>query len=115
MVAIETDAPRDKAEGVAKDICMHIAFSRPAALERGEISPEEIERERAIYMEEVRSKPEDMREKIILGKLEKFFAGKVLPEQPWFKDDKQTVSKVLAAALGKNAKIAGFACFVIGT
>ena len=81
-----------------------------------EIPAEAVAREKAVIAdsEDVKSKPADKHERIIAGKLEKFYAGLALVEQPWFKDDKQTVAKVLAAELGPKAAIEGFALFLVG-
>jgi elongation factor Ts len=116
FAAVSTGAPTDKAQEFLKELGMHIVFSRPQALERSQIAAEAVERERAVYADsdEVKSKPEDRRAKIVEGKLEKFFAGVALLEQPWFKDDKTTVKKKLAEALGADAKVEGFALFAVG-
>lgn len=116
FAAIATSAASDKAQEFLKELGMHIVFSRPQALERSQIPAEAVERERAVYADsdEVKSKPEDRRAKIVEGKLEKFFGGVALLEQPWFKDDKTTVKKKLADALGADARIEGFALFVVG-
>ena len=114
LVSVTTGAERDKVRESLRDLCMHIAFNKPDGLARSEISPEMVERERAIYMEEVKGKPPEMAEKIVGGKLEKFFAGRILPEQPWIRDDKLTVQKALERTLGAGTKIEAFACFVIG-
>lgn len=116
LVAVESDAPAAKLQAFLKDLGMHVTFARPQALQREEIPAEAIEREKAVLAdsEEVKAKPEDKRERIIAGKLEKFYAGLALLEQPWFKDDKQSVAKVLAAELGPKARVKGFALFVVG-
>jgi elongation factor Ts len=116
LVAVESDAPAAKLQAFLKDLGMHVTFARPQALVREEIPAEAIEREKAVLAdsEDVKAKPEDKRERILAGKLEKFYAGLALLEQPWFKDDKQTVAKVLAAELGPKARIQGFALFVVG-
>jgi len=87
---------------------------KPSALTREEIPAAEVERERKIYLEseDVLAKPEDKREFIVKGKLEKYFAGAALLEQPWVLDDKLSVSKALVAALGKDARIEGFSLCV---
>jgi elongation factor Ts len=115
LVSVTTTADREKAREPLRDLCMHIAFNKPEGLSRAAISPETIERERAIYMEEVKGKPPEMAEKIVNGKLEKFLAARILPEQPWIRDDKTTVQKTLERVLGPGTKIEAFACFVIGS
>ena len=88
----------------------------PIANSRTEIPATEVERERAVLMElpDVKSKPKEMHEKILTGRMEKFFAERVLSEQPWVMDDKLTVQKAVEAALGKGSTIAGFARIQIG-
>jgi len=116
FAAVATNADSAKVQEFLKELGMHIVFSRPQALDRSQIAPEAIERERAVYAEsdEVLSKPEERREKIVQGKLEKFYGSIALLEQPWFKDDKSTVQKKLAEALGADAKIQAFALFAVG-
>lgn len=99
---------------ITKDLCLHIAALRPACLHREEVPSEDIEREKEIFRAEVANKPADIQDKIINGKLEKYYADRVLPEQSWVKDDKMTVQKALEQALGKGAKIEAFARFEIG-
>ncbi len=86
---------------------MHVAFHKPAAVSRTEVSKELVEKELEIYREQAKqdpkmaSKPPAMVEKILLGKLDKFYAEKCLLEQQWVHDDKQTVKQVLEAASKK--------------
>lgn len=116
LVAVDSDAPAAKLQTFLKDLGMHVTFARPQALVREEIPADAVEREKAVLAdsEDVKSKPQDKRERILAGKLEKFYAGLALLEQPWFKDDKLSVAKVLAAELGPSARIRGFALFVVG-
>lgn len=114
IVSVTTDADENVATAVLKELCMHIAVFKPTAADRTAIAKDAIERERSIYLEEVKTKSADMQEKIILGKLEKFYAESVLPEQKWFKDDSKTVQQVLQEVLGKGARIETFARFQVG-
>jgi len=68
------------------------------------------ERERAVILaaDDMKSKPENVREKMMGGRLNSFFAGCVLAEQPWIHDDKQSVGKALESALGAGTKIESF-------
>jgi elongation factor Ts len=117
IVSVTTEATDEVATAALKDLCMHIVFANPAGNSRAEIPADKVERERAIYLEEVQQqkKPAEMQEKIVTGKLEKFYADNVLSEQRWFKDDSKTVQKVLDETLGKGAKIEGFSRFQIGS
>lgn len=84
--------------GAARRLAMHIAFAAPRWTTRDEVPSDEIDKERAIYekLEEVESKPEQAREKIVEGMLGKrFFAENVLVEQPWIHEPKKTVGEAL--------------------
>jgi elongation factor Ts len=100
-----TKAGADLAETV-KELCMHIAFSKPVASARSEVAADVVERERAIYRDQVaqdpkmKGKPPQVLEKIIEGKVDAFFKEKVLPDQPWYKDAGKSVTQVLQAAGG---------------
>lgn len=113
LVSVTTDKG-DEAEAVIKDLCLHIAAIKPEYLTREEVPADDLEREKDIYREEVKGKPENIQEKILTGKLEKYYADRILPEQPWVKDDKTTVQKALEQALGAGAKIEAFSRFEIG-
>lgn len=113
LVSVTTDKA-DRAADVLKDLCLHIAAIKPEFLARSEVPAETLEREKEIYRVEVAKRPPDIQEKILAGKLEKFYADRVLPEQPWVKDDKSTVQKVLTKELGQGAAIAAFSRFEIG-
>jgi elongation factor Ts len=101
----ETDfvARTDEFRGLAKDVAMHVAFANPLAVSTEDLPAEVVERERRIYTEQVaqEGKPEAVRAKIVEGKLRKFYAETVLLEQPWVKDDKQTIGDLVKAASGK--------------
>lgn len=116
LVSVTTAADEDKAATFLKELSMHVVSKVPAplALTREEIPSAEVERERAIYLDEVKDKPADMQEKIVRGKLEKFYADVILPEQKWVFDDTKTVQKVLEERLGAGSKIVGFTHVRIG-
>ncbi|TAJ21792.1 MAG: translation elongation factor Ts [Planctomycetota bacterium] len=106
-------------EEILKQLCMHIVATKPVpeVLTRAEVPADAIERETAVLREsdDIKKKPAEMHDKIIQGRLEKFFAERVLPEQPWMLDDKLTVQKALVAATAPAAKIEAFARFQIGS
>lgn len=114
LVDVSSEAAEDKAAETLKELAMHAAVFKPTAASRAEVDPSDVERERAIYLEEVKSKPAEMQDKIVAGKIEKFYADIVLPEQKWFKDDTKTVQKVLEETLGKGTRVRSFARFQIG-
>ncbi|MEO2146991.1 MAG: translation elongation factor Ts, partial [bacterium] len=111
LVQVTSDKPDLE---VMRDLCMHIVVFSPASLDRSEIDESLVEREKAIIMEELSGKPAEIQEKIMGGRLEKFYAGQVITEQPWVKDDKQTVQKVLQATMGDGAQLTGFTRFEVG-
>jgi elongation factor Ts len=100
-------------EAVAKDVAMHIAFAKPKFMSRGEVAPDVIAAERKIL--EARAaesgKPPEIVAKMVEGGINKFLAEITLLGQPFVKDDKLTVEKMLAA---KGAKLAGYRFLVVG-
>lgn len=85
---------------LAKDICMHVAAMRPKALGVDDLDPAVVAKEREIQSEIARKegKPEKIIEKMVEGRLRNFYAEQCLTEQPFVKDDSQTVGKVAKAA-----------------
>ena len=114
IVCVATEAPEAAAAQVLRELSMHVLMNNPAAVTRAEVPAADLEREKAIYLEEVKGKPAEMQQKIVAGKLEKFYADRVLPEQKWIKDDSKTVQQVLEAALGKGTKVSAFTRVQIG-
>jgi elongation factor Ts len=121
MVEIETSDDKVAAADVLKqagaDIAMHITATKPLSLEREGIGPEIVEREKAIFAEQVKNKPANIVEKIVEGKMKKFYAENCLLEQQFVKDDSKTVAQVLsesAKEAGGDAKIKRFARFEVG-
>jgi len=113
----ETTAAADVLKQTASDIAMHITATKPMALDKADIAPETIEREKSIFAEQVKNKPANIIEKIIEGKIRKFFAENCLLDQPFVKDDSKSVAQVLAEAAkqaGGEAKIKRFVRFEVG-
>jgi elongation factor Ts len=118
-VNCETDfvAKNDVFESLVKDICMHIAATDPMAVSRETVPQEMIDREKKAYNEEFKDKPDNVRDKIIDGKMESFYKEVCLINQPFVKDNDQTIEDLLKNAitkLGENIKISRFARFAIG-
>ncbi|MDK2975894.1 MAG: elongation factor Ts [Candidatus Marinimicrobia bacterium] len=106
-------------QNFVKDVAMQIAASAPLAITREDVDPAIIEREKAIYKAQVihEGKPEHIAEKIVIGKLEKFYKENVLLEQPFFKDPEKNIETYLKETIGKlgeNIQIARFSRFVLG-
>ena len=121
MVQIETSdeatAAADVLKQTAADIAMHITATKPLALDKDGVSPETIEKEKAIFAEQVKNKPANIIDKIVEGKMKKFFVENCLVEQRFVKDDSKSVEQVLTEAAKQasgEAKIKRFVRFEIG-
>ncbi|MEG1832100.1 MAG: translation elongation factor Ts [Burkholderiaceae bacterium] len=98
---------------LGRDVAMHIAASKPKALDASGIASELLDAERRVAIEKAKEagKPEAMLEKIAEGTVQKFLKEVTLLSQPFVKDDKQTIEQLLKS---KGAKITGFTLFVVG-
>lgn len=121
MIKVETNdeatASNDALKQAATDIAMHITATKPIALSKDQIDPEVIEREKAIFAEQVKGKPENIIEKIVEGKMQKFYEENCLLQQPFVKDDSKTVEQVLTEAAkqaGGEAQMKKFVRFEVG-
>ncbi len=121
MVQMETDseqtASAEQLRQIANDIAMHVTAIKPLALDKDGISAEVIEGEKAIFAEQARNKPANIIDKIVEGKIRKFYSENCLLEQPFVKDDSKTVAQVLAdtaKAAGGEAKVKKFVRFEVG-
>jgi elongation factor Ts len=101
------------ADDVGKDVAMHIAFAKPRHLNKAEVPQETVAQERKIQEARAKEsgKPAEIAAKMVDGALNKFLGEITLLGQPFIKDDKQTVEKMLAA---KKAKVHAYAFFVVG-
>ncbi len=120
-VNCETDfvARTDDFQTFAKDVAMHIAASQPLAIDREGIAAAAVEKERAIYLEQAKNegKPEHIAEKIVEGRLEKFYQESCLLEQVFVKNPDQTVGELvteLTARIGEKVTVRRFERFVLG-
>ena len=117
MVAIESAKENDKLAEIAKDLCMHIVFQKPAALVRSEIPQADADRELEIYRAQMREdpkmakKPADVIDKIVEGKLGAYYKERVLTEQAWIRDDKLSVEQVLQQ---HGARVTAFTLLQVG-
>jgi len=110
IVSVTTSAKPEQAADVLKSLCQHVVVFRPSYANRSDVPASEVERERNVILaaDDMKSKPEGMREKIVVGRLNSFYAQQVLSEQPWILDDKQSVQKALEKVLGAGTKIVAF-------
>jgi elongation factor Ts len=120
-VNCETDfvARTDEFQGLVRNLAMHVAAMKPLAVRREEIDAETVAREQAIYLEQLKleGKPANLAERIVQGKLDKYFQGVALLEQLYVRDDKKTVETVVKEAiakLGENIVVRRFALFHLG-
>jgi elongation factor Ts len=115
----ETDfvAKNENFRNFVKDITLHIAAAIPLYVSRDQVPVQSIEREREIYRAQVADKPANIVEKIVEGKMDKFFASVCLLEQAFIKNQDQTVRDLVAskvAELGENIVIRRFARYAVG-
>jgi elongation factor Ts len=101
------------------DIAMHIAALDPRYVRREEVTPDMLEKEREIYSAQARAtgKPEPVIEKIVTGKMEKFYEENCLYEQHYIKDESVTIGEMITQAvakLGENISIRRFVRFKVG-
>jgi elongation factor Ts len=118
-VNCETDfvAKNDIFREFVKDLTLHIAAAHPIYVVRDEVPEAVIEREREIYREQVKDKPANVVEKIVDGKLDKFYGSVCLLDQAFIKDPDKTIKDLVAskiAELGENIVIRRFARFAVG-
>ena len=104
---------------LARDICMHIAASKPRFVSRDEVTEDVLEKEKEIYAAQARDsgKPEKIIDKIVIGKMDKFYEENCLLEQKFIKDSDNTVQDLIKqkiATLGENILVGNFCRFEIG-
>jgi elongation factor Ts len=120
-VNCETDfvARTPEFQGLVKDLAMQVAAANPRCVTREQVAPETVEGERNIYRAQASGsgKPAAVVEKIVDGKMEKFFADTCLLEQPFIKDPQKTVGQMVTDAvahLGENIVVRRFSRFQLG-
>ncbi len=119
LVALESAAPADKLKEIGHQLAMHVAAANPRAVSPADLDPELIARERAVLVEQAKTsgKPDAIIEKMVDGRLRKFYEEVALLEQVWVIDGESKVGAVVeAAAKAAGAPIAvkGFARFALG-
>lgn len=118
-VNCETDfvAKNEKFREFVKDITLHIAAAHPLYVNREEVPANLVESEKAIYEAQVKGKPANVIEKIVGGKLDKYYSTVCLMEQGFIKNPDQTVKELVAtkiAELGENIVIRRFTRYLVG-
>lgn len=112
----ETDfvAKNEEFKAMAYDIAMHIAATNPEFLKKDDIGEEARKKVAEVLADEVKDKPENMREKILEGKLNAYFAERILLDQPFVKDQNMTISAMIESAIqkfGERIEVGRFARF----
>ncbi len=117
----ETDfvARNEDFQALGKDLAMHVAAASPQYVRREEIPADVLEKEKEIQRHQLKEagKPEAMWDKILVGKLEKFYETVCLVDQFWVKDDKKRIHEMIterAAKIGEKVSVRRFARFVVG-
>jgi elongation factor Ts len=117
----ETDfvARTDQFQQLARDLAMHVVASRPQWLNREEVPGDAVEKEKSIYHEQMvnSGKPAQVVDRIVEGKLDKWFSDVCLLEQPFIKNPDRSVQDLITesvAALGENIRVTRFARLEIG-
>ena len=120
-VNCETDfvARTDAFQALGRDIAMHIAASNPLAINAEGIPADIVERERGVFREQVRNdgKPENLWDKIVEGKLKKFYQDNALLNQPYVKDPDKTVQELItevSSKTGENIVVRRFVRYALG-
>lgn len=112
-VAVAIDGDSDKIDEIGNKIAMHVAASKPEFLTIADVDADAVEREKKVFIESgaTAGKPEAVVEKMVQGRIHKYYAETVLEEQPFVMDPSKTVKEVVAEHGGK---LAGFAYYVLG-
>jgi len=120
-VNCETDfvAKTDEFKGFVRDIALHIAATNPQYITREEVPQEEVEKEKAILKQQAlnEGKPEKIVEKMVEGRIDKFYKEICLLEQPFVKDPDKTIESLVKeqiAKIGENINIRRYARFALG-
>ncbi len=119
LVALESAASKDKLNELGKKIAMHIAATQPQALSIDDVDPTSLERERAILIDQAKAsgRPEAIIEKMVEGRVRKFYEEVVLLEQAFVMDPSKRVQDIITEAakeLGSAIKLTAFERFALG-
>lgn len=103
QLGCETDfvAKNEEFVALAREIAMHVTALNPQYVSRAEVDAAALEKASAVFADEVKDKPEDLKEKILAGKLDAYFKEQILLEQPFIKNPERTVGDLLEEAVQK--------------
>jgi elongation factor Ts len=111
-------AKTDDFKQLAKELALQVAGRAPLYVRREDVPPVVVERERAVFLAQAADKPDNIKEKIVAGKLEAFFADVCLLDQPYIRDEKgKKVHELVSEAVAKlkeNITVSRFARFQVG-
>ncbi len=112
-VIVAINGGDDKVDEIGSKIAMHIAANKPEFMTIADVDPVAVEREKKVFIESgaTANKPENVVEKMVQGRINKYYAESVLEEQPFVMDPSKTVKQVVAEVSGK---LAGFAYYLLG-
>jgi len=115
----ETDfvARNEEFKNLASEIALHVAAANPSYVSREEVPDDAIAQEKEIYLEQIKSKPANMKDQIVAGKLEKFYEQACLLDQPWVRDPDKKIKDLVAEKVGKlgeNIQVRRFVRYAIG-
>ena len=118
-VLCETDfvAKNEHFQVLIRDIAMHIAAMNPLAVSSDQLDQSDVDRERAVFEEQVKDKPENIQGNIVEGKLQKYYSEVCLLNQAFIKDDKKSIEQLIQdaiALIGENIQLTRFHRLEIG-
>ncbi|MEO0347891.1 MAG: translation elongation factor Ts [Pseudomonadota bacterium] len=119
LIGLESEAPTDKLQQLGHKIAMHIAASKPDSLSVDDLDANQVARERSIFSEQAKEsgKPENIIEKMVEGRMRKYYEEVVLLKQKFVMDPDQSIEKLVensSKQLGADIKIADFKLFILG-
>ena len=115
-IGVVVEGTEAVSEAALHDVALHVAAAQPRFVTRSEVTDDLLASERRIARQQAidQGKPEHIAEKMVTGKMEKFFEQEVLLEQPFAKDTDKTVAQYLRETGGEGATVASFVCFRLG-
>lgn len=118
-VGCETDfvAKNETFQALVRDLCLQIASAAPAYLTRDDVPADVVAREKEVYADQVKGKPENVIEKILEGKMNKYYSQVCLMEQIFVKDTDKTITDIVnetIAQVGEKIEVRRFARFEVG-
>ena len=119
LIGLESDAPADALQAVGKQVAMHVAAANPQFLDQNSVDPEVAEREKTVLIEQAKAegKPQEIAEKMVQGRMQKFFKEICLTEQIFVIDGETKVADVITNAAkeaGSDIKLTGFVRLQLG-